>query len=197
MSCTVKQYPELGEKSKDVVFKVTRTRKIRLCVKSNLQIRVSFPKYCSLKKAQDFFESKIIWVQNTLLTLAKRKEIAVKTQEQNLLKLTAKEFLERSHYLILRCRHLAAIHNFSVRKILLKKQKSIWGSCSVENNIYLNSSLAFLSDELIDYVLLHELVHTKVKDHSKKFWNELEKVLPNCRKLNRQLAKFAIEEHKF
>ena len=164
-----KQYSDLGEKSKNVIFKITKTRNIRIAIKSDLQITVSFSKYCSLKKAQEFFESKLVWVWNSLP------------------KLTAEEFLAKNHYLILRCRQLAQIHNFSIKRIILRRQKTIWGSCSAQNNISLNANLAFLKDELIDYVILHELVHTKVKNHSRKFWDELERVLPNSKILNQQL----------
>ena len=182
-----KQYSDLGEKSKNVIFKITKTRNIRIAIKSNLQITVSFSKYCSLKKAQEFFESKLVWVWNSLQKLEKRQEIYHRHSQAALPKLTAEEFLAKNHYLILRCRQLAQIHNFSIKRIILRRQKTIWGSCSAQNNISLNANLAFLKDELIDYVILHELVHTKVKNHSRKFWDELERVLPNSKILNQQL----------
>ena len=196
MTSAVKQYRELGAKSQDVVFKVTKTKTIRISIKASLHITVSFPRRCSLQKAQEFFESKIIWAHNSLQKLAKRQDIERSRHKEALPKLTAAEFVAKSHYLILRCRQLAQVHNFTVKKILLKKQKSIWGSCSAQNNINLNSSLAFLSDDLIDYVLLHELVHTKVKNHSQKFWAELAKILPNYQQLNAQLRKFSIANHQ-
>ena len=50
--------------------------------------------------------------------------------------------------------------------------------------------LLHLPDQLIDYILLHELVHTRVKNHSQDFWNELETVVPNARTVDRQLRKY-------
>ena len=47
--------------------------------------------------------------------------------------------------------------------------------------------LLHLPDQLIDYILLHELVHTRVKNHSQDFWNELETVVPNARTVDKQL----------
>ncbi len=190
MPNVIKKYPELGAKSENVVFKITKTKNIRIAIKSDLQITVSFSKYYSLKKAQTFFESKIIWAYNSLQTLARRQE----THQQALPKLSAEEFLAKNHYLILRCRQLAELHNFSMRKIILRRQKTLWGSCSAQNNISLNANLVFLKDELIDYVILHELVHTKVKNHSRKFWDELEKVLPNSRMLNHELKNIRIRQ---
>jgi len=188
-------YPQLGINSQDVVFKITRTKNIRISIKSNLKITVSFSRYCSLKQSQQFFESKIIWAHNSLQRMAKKQEIRYKIQNtHNKLdsaQITAAEFLAKKHYLILRCKKLAELHSFSVRKIILRRQKTIWGSCSTKNNISLNANLVFLSDDLIDYVILHELVHTKVKNHSKKFWDELELILPNCKKYNKQLRVFS------
>ena len=66
-------------------------------------------------------------------------------------------------------------HDFSYNRASFRCQKTRWGSCSGENNISLNVNIAFLPEELQDYVLLHELVHTKVKNHSRKFWAELDK----------------------
>jgi predicted metal-dependent hydrolase len=51
-------------------------------------------------------------------------------------------------------------------------------------------NLLHLPPELMDYVLLHELVHTKVKNHSKDFWDELETVVPNARIIDRKLKDY-------
>jgi len=191
MQSTIKNYPELGEGSQKVIFKITKTKNIRIAIKCNLQITVSFSKHCSLKKAQAFFESKMIWTQNSLQKLTKRLEIRQQRQP-SFMALDEQELLDRNHYLILRCRQLAQIHNFSMRKIILRRQKTIWGSCSVKNNISLNSNLSFLRNDLIDYVILHELVHTKIKNHSKNFWEESGRVLPNAKILNRELKKITL-----
>jgi predicted metal-dependent hydrolase len=188
------KYSELGDKSQNVIFKVTKTRNMRIAIKSNLQIMVSFPRSCSLLRAQKFFESKISWTQNALLKLEKKVEIRKNRAESNvqaMKKLTAQELAVKNDYLVSRCLELARIHNFTVRKVIIRKQKTIWGSCSYKNNISLNSNLSFLNNDLIDYVILHELVHIKIKNHSKKFWAMLEQILPNCKILNRQLRFFS------
>jgi predicted metal-dependent hydrolase len=195
MWSAIKNYPELGENSQKVNFKITTTKHIRISIKSSLQITVSFPKYCSLKKAQSFFESKFIWIQNSLQKLQKRQEIQLRHQQNQLINLDEKGVLDRTHYLILRCRQLAQTHNFAVGRIILRKQKTIWGSCSAKNNISLNKNLIFLRDELIDYVIMHELAHIRVKNHSRKFWEELERILPNSKVLNRELRNIRIRQN--
>jgi len=57
--------------------------------------------------------------------------------------------------------------------------KNKWGTCTGKNNISLNWRLVFAKTSIIDYVVIHELCHLKHKNHSKKFWREVEKILPN------------------
>jgi predicted metal-dependent hydrolase len=59
-----------------------------------------------------------------------------------------------------------------------------WGSCTTSNNLVINYEAIKLSHQLIDYLLIHELVHTIVKDHSKQFWAELSKHLSNYKELD-------------
>ncbi len=85
-----------------------------------------------------------------------------------------------------RLQTLAAKHGFSYRKVSIKHLKSRWGSCSTHQDIALNCFLMQLPWELIDYVLLHELLHTRIMAHGEKFWSELTRYvsdLPNKRKM--------------
>lgn len=59
-----------------------------------------------------------------------------------------------------------------------------WGSCTSDNKISINVDAIKLPYSLIDYILVHELVHTKIKDHSKEFWAEVSKHLPNWKELD-------------
>lgn len=182
------RYNELGEKSAIVIFKKSpKAKYIRININDKLQVRVIIPKRARIDQAQKFFETKILWVINSITRL---KAKASRKAKSNLKKLTSEEFLERNQYLIKRCRYLASKYNISIGKILLKRQKTIWGSCSVKNDISLNSNLVFLEDKLIDYVILHELAHIKVRDHSKKFWNHLENLLPGCKVWDKELRNY-------
>lgn len=176
----------------NVIFKNTKTRNIRISVKQDLKVVVSFPKRYSKSKAEEFFNSKIIWVRNSLDKMRKIQQIREKHQIEAQINLNPEEVLDRKHYLILRCKELAQEHGFKIKKIILRNQKSIWGSCSVDNKISLNSKLIYLRNELIDYVILHELVHTIVKNHSKSFWGKLKEILPNYHELNNELKKYRL-----
>lgn len=86
---------------------------------------------------------------------------------------------------------LAAQYGFTYRNVTIKQLTGRWGSCSEQKDIVLNCYLMQLPWELIDYVLLHELTHTKVMAHGAVFWAEMAKVLPNVKELRQQ-----IKQHK-
>jgi predicted metal-dependent hydrolase len=76
---------------------------------------------------------------------------------------------------------LASKYGFTYGSISVKRLKGRWGSCDSNGNIVLNLYLMQLPWHLIDYVLLHELVHTRVLRHGPDFWLEMESILPNAK----------------
>jgi predicted metal-dependent hydrolase len=94
---------------------------------------------------------------------------------------------EAEHLLSQRIVYLSDKHNIPFNTVNIKKLKSRWGSCDSKKNIILNFYLVQLEWELIDYVLLHELSHTKHQNHQSDFWDFLTKLLPDCKKLRSQL----------
>ena len=76
----------------------------------------------------------------------------------------------------------------SYARITVRLQKTRWGSCSRSGNISLNARLLFVTPEIANYVLLHELCHTKELNHSIRFWRLVERFEPNWRKLDRALT---------
>ena len=92
-----------------------------------------------------------------------------------------------------RVKVLAAAHKFEYKNVAIKNSKTRWGSCSFDNNINLSLHLMRLPDHLVDYVILHELVHTRVKNHSKDFWQLLDIVSGDARKLDQEVKKYGIK----
>jgi len=86
-------------------------------------------------------------------------------------------------------RHLKRYeHNFEVDyDFTIKMYKSKWGSCSPQNELTFNGKLIMAPDEVVEYVVVHELCHTRVKNHSKKFWNEVGLILPDYKRRRRWL----------
>lgn len=97
---------------------------------------------------------------------------------------------EAKIYLPKRLKELAEKHGFKYQNVTIKNASTRWGSCSSTNNINLNLHLMRVPEHLIDYVLLHELVHTVVKNHGEKFWLMLEQVCPNAKKADKEMNKY-------
>lgn len=91
-----------------------------------------------------------------------------------------------------RTRQLAERYGFMYGKVSIRQQKTRWGSCSSKNNLNLNARLVALPDKLRDYVILHELVHTRVKNHGPEFWDTLEKVCPRARQSAREMKRYPL-----
>lgn len=95
-------------------------------------------------------------------------------------------------FLSRRLSELAVHHGFSYKSVTIRKQRSRWGSCSRDNRISLNLQLMVLPGRLRDYVLLHELLHTRIKHHGPEFWTEMERLKSDARCLRKELAEIAL-----
>jgi hypothetical protein len=80
--------------------------------------------------------------------------------------------------------------NVHFNMVRIKNVKTIWGSCSSKKNLNFNFKLFFLPEALIDYVFVHELAHLKHMNHSKAFWSEVEKQIPDYKKRREELKRY-------
>ena len=83
--------------------------------------------------------------------------------------------------LIPRLRTLAAEHGLTVARVTIRNQRSRWGSCSTSGVIALNFRLVQMPPWVSDYVLLHELMHLRQQNHSRRYWRLVEQVCPDFR----------------
>jgi predicted metal-dependent hydrolase len=105
------------------------------------------------------------------------------------LRIEAKEFIPQ------RVAMFAQKFGLKYNRLFFKNLKTRWGSCSAKNNINFNVHLMRLPDRLIDYVILHELTHTVHKNHSRNFWNALEKILPNSKVLDKEINSYSSQRY--
>lgn len=163
-----------------------RAKHLRITVKPDQTITVTIPKGVSLTKAKKFLNSKIPWAKKALKKLEQRKQEQSKTTLPPINRAKAKTALTT------RLNNLAQKHDFTYNKLFIRNQKTRWGTCSSKNNISLNMNLVRLTEELQDYVILHELVHTKHKNHSKKFWAEMDKLVGDNKKLRKRMREYRL-----
>jgi len=101
--------------------------------------------------------------------------------------------IEALEYIPERLKIISEKFDLKYKKLSLRNQKTLWGSCSSKNNISLNVNLMRLPAHLIDYVLLHELVHTRHKNHGPDFWKTLNLYSGNAKKLVSELKNYSIQ----
>jgi predicted metal-dependent hydrolase len=97
---------------------------------------------------------------------------------------------EAEKVLLPRLQYLADLHDFDYRSASIAILRSRWGSCDNKANIKLNAYLIQLPPQVIDYVLLHELNHTKNLNHSRKFWDDLTNIFPDLHKVKKELKSY-------
>lgn len=119
------------------------------------------------------------------------EEFIVNSIEPDSLSLSIKKWYKNKFKEIAlpRVAYFANKHNLMVNQVRIKNQKTMWGSCSSKNNINLNYLLLMAPMGVIDYVIVHELVHTIHRNHSTDFWDSVESIMPEFQEHKRWLKK--------
>jgi len=78
-------------------------------------------------------------------------------------------------------------YNFNVSNISISSAKTNWGSCSSSNRLHFTYKLMLCPEAIIDYIIVHELVHTVIKNHSTNFWRNVKKLYPSYKNCERWL----------
>jgi len=173
--------PVLFERSK-------RARHLNITVKPFEGIRVAVPFRFSYREAEKIVHSNIDWIKKR----QERIKEARQKYEPLLKKSTEIDKTSAKKFLIERLNELSKMNGFSYNTVFIRNQKTRWGSCSAKNNISLNMKLVLLPEELHDYVILHELVHTQIKNHSSKFWERLDKFVGDAKSCQSKLNEYGL-----
>ena len=88
-----------------------------------------------------------------------------------------------------RVKHWSAEMGVAPKRVFLKNQRTLWGSCSTRGNLNFNRALAQAPAEIVDYVVIHELAHLKEMNHSRRFWDVVEAWCPEQKQRRRWLRR--------
>jgi len=164
-----------------------KRKSITICVTRNGEIVVKCPKYVDKRTIDNFVNSKKDWIEKT--------QNKIKASLENKIVIDSKkveELKERAIKVIgQRINYYSKLLNVIPNKVVIGSAKSYWGYCDIKNNLNFSWRLMLASEKAIDYVVVHELTHIKHHDHSKAFWNEVEKIIPGYKLLRKELNELA------
>lgn len=178
-------------KDKNINYVLWRrgSRSMRLAIYPDGAFVVTAPKWYPAYIINNFISEKADWIYSKLKNI-NFTELATKKKEESRKYKTSKKLargvIESRIEFFNRC------YNFEYKRVSIKNQKTCWGSCSRKGNLNFNYKVAFLPEELRDYVVVHELCHLQELNHSKKFWDIVGKVIPEYKSLRKQLKNIKI-----
>ena len=161
---------------------------VAIQVNSDLSVTVRAPRSASEKDIEEILKKKEAWISKHIEKIKKTKE---RLEAESTEKLTREKVIalaeEALKIIPARVEYFAKVIGVTYGKITIRNQKTRWGSCSSKGNLNFNCLLMLAPPEVLDYVVVHELCHRKQMNHSKAFWLEVEKVLPNYKEVRKWL----------
>lgn len=154
-------------------------KSVAIEIDRDANVIVRAPRFYPREKIESLLSKKREWIEKGVL---KMKDAAAKREEtdgDDIASLTKAAY----EYLPKRVRELSE----KVGVDYVRHQKTRWGSCTSEGNLSFNCMLMKTPKDVIDYVIIHELCHRKEMNHSKKFWAEVERAMPEYEKMRNWL----------
>ena len=167
-----------------VVVRHPRARRYVVRVTRDGTVRITIPRWGSKREGERFADAQRAWIERQIarwsIERSARPDVPSPEAVEGLKARARRELPPR-------LLELAAMHGLVVSRISIRNQRWRWGSCSRAGHICLNWRLVTMPDWVRDYVLVHELMHLKRMDHSRKFWKLVAGACPRFREARRWL----------
>lgn len=170
-----------GEQTYELVRSKRKT--MTLSVSKELNVVVKAPLKMPIRDIEAFVYKHSDWVQKQLTKMQQRQSEVLSEGRIESLKSQAKSVLPP---IVAR---YSAIMGVEPQGIKITSATTRWGSCSSKNNLCFPYRIMLLPPELMEYVVVHELAHIRVKDHSSKFYDEVAKYMPDYKQRIAKLKK--------
>ena len=167
----------------------SRRKTMALQIKEDGRVIVRTPYSVSRAKVEQFLEERMKWIlknRQEILDACKKKAVITEEMRKAGVKKALQVFPERVEY-------YARQMGVSYGRITIREQKTRWGSCSGKGNLNFNWKLVLVPEELLDYVVVHELAHRREMNHSPRFWKIVEEQLPDYQERRRRLRDYETE----
>ncbi|HVI41942.1 MAG TPA: SprT family zinc-dependent metalloprotease [Anaerovoracaceae bacterium] len=171
-------------------YELTRSKRktLALYVRRDGRVEVRAPLKTSKAYIDDFVIKKRDWIENT------RSKLSSRQTEKQVIELTSKEEAQykkqAKEYLQQRCLYFSEVMGLQHGTVKINSAKTRWGSCNRRGDINFTYRLLFAPEELIDYVVVHELAHLKEMNHSARFWSVVGQTMPDYKTRRKKLREF-------
>lgn len=183
----MKKYIELlGQKVEYTLKTSNRARRIRFVIYCGGELVVTVPRKFRESDLERFMREKASWIlKKTIEFKGIKKTLPFENERHAFLlhRQTALDLVRK------RLEYYNNIYSFVFNKVRIKSQRTCWGSCSRTKNLNFNYKLAFLPPRVVDYVVVHELCHLGEFNHSSKFWDLVEKTIPDYLNIRKELRR--------
>ena len=172
------EYKELNYNNEIIPYELIRTKIKNMYIYiKNQKVIVKVPIKIANEKINSFINKKAKWIYNNIKKETQKVEEKIEEKDiQKLKSIVNKSIIKYSKIL-----------KTAPKQVTIKNIKYAWGSCSSKKNISINMKLANKNEKAIEYVVLHEMCHLKQMNHSKKFWELVEKNMPEYQTYKKML----------
>ncbi len=168
-----------------VVLERSDRKTLAIGVTEEEALRIKAPSFMKEKDIMHFVRKKTFWIYKQVKKVRKNRTHMViysKEEERSFREKAREQLTKRTEY-------YSRLIGIRYEKIRIADQRTRWGSCSSRGTISYNWHLILLPDNILDYVVVHELCHLLEMNHSARFWDQVERVLPDYRERKNWLKK--------
>lgn len=179
---------DLDDKTHIEVIRSKR-KTLAIEIRPDMRVVVRAPEKIPQNEIMKFVEEKQNWIKKHLVQMYfKAEEIKKQKKEPALTNADIEKLCQKALSVIPdKVKYYAEIMGVTYGRITIRNQKTRWGSCSSKGNLNFNCLLMLMPDKVLDYVVVHELYHLKQMNHSKKFWKEVERYMPDYKNYKKWL----------
>ena len=174
----------------DIVVIRSDRRSFAIEIGMDKKIKARVPRRASKAQIEEMLKAKHDWILKTLDKIEQRNTAEAREYEEAK-PLSSEEVKklkkEARNHLASLTEYWAEKIGVSYGRISIRGQKTRWGSCSSKGNLNYNYLLMLCPDDVIEYVVIHELCHRIYMNHSKMFWEKIEEFCPNYRQARKWL----------
>lgn len=159
---------------------------MRLTVRPGGEVLLTAPHSFSVATIENFLARHSQWIEKSVARMRHLKTLPSGKKEYGARREAARAFVHD------RLTYWNSFYDFRYGRVAIKDTKSLWGSCSRKGNLNFSYKLIFVPRELADYVIVHELCHLAEHNHSRAFWQLVQKAQPDYLRLRRELRTYVL-----